>query len=72
MTDIFESMRRIFVPIHREGYPFIVIGLILDSPEIKRIGAPVMGITLLISLAIFAWAALREPLEAGHAELEPA
>ncbi len=29
MTDILESMRRIFVPIHREGYPFIVIGLIL-------------------------------------------
>src|SRR5215212_6067096 len=29
MTDILESMRRIFVPIHREGYPFIVIGLVL-------------------------------------------
>ncbi|HEX8165103.1 MAG TPA: phosphatidylserine decarboxylase [Beijerinckiaceae bacterium] len=29
MTDILESMRRIFVPIHREGYPFIVVGLIL-------------------------------------------
>jgi phosphatidylserine decarboxylase len=29
MTDIFESMRRLLVPIHREGYPFIVIGLIL-------------------------------------------
>jgi hypothetical protein len=54
------------------GLIVFVIGLILDSPEIKRIGAPVMGITLLISLAIFAWAALREPLEAGHAELEPA
>jgi phosphatidylserine decarboxylase len=29
MTDILESMRRIFVPIHREGYPFIVVGLVL-------------------------------------------
>jgi phosphatidylserine decarboxylase len=29
MTDILESMRRIFVPIHREGYPFIAVGLIL-------------------------------------------
>ena len=29
MTDILESMRRIFVPIHREGYPFIAIGLVL-------------------------------------------
>ena len=29
MTDIFESMRRILVPIHREGYRFIIIGLIL-------------------------------------------
>src|SRR4051812_44867479 len=29
MSDILESMRRIFVPIHREGYPFIVIGLVL-------------------------------------------
>jgi phosphatidylserine decarboxylase len=29
MTDILESMRRLMVPIHREGYPFIAIGLIL-------------------------------------------
>ena len=29
MSDILESMRRIFVPIHREGYPFIVVGLVL-------------------------------------------
>ena len=29
MTDIFESMRRLMVPIHREGYPFIVIALVL-------------------------------------------
>jgi phosphatidylserine decarboxylase len=29
MTDILESMRRIFVPIHRAGYPFIAIGAVL-------------------------------------------
>ncbi len=28
MTDIFESMRRVLVPIHREGYPFIAIALV--------------------------------------------
>ena len=28
MTDILESMRRIFVPIHKEGYPFILIALV--------------------------------------------
>ncbi|HZH50304.1 MAG TPA: phosphatidylserine decarboxylase [Microvirga sp.] len=27
MTDILESMRRIIVPIHKEGYPFILIAL---------------------------------------------
>ena len=27
MTDILESMRRILVPIHKEGYPFILIAL---------------------------------------------
>jgi phosphatidylserine decarboxylase len=29
MTDILESMRRIFVPIHRAGYLFIAIGAVL-------------------------------------------
>jgi phosphatidylserine decarboxylase len=28
MSDILESMRRILVPIHREGYPYILIGLV--------------------------------------------
>jgi phosphatidylserine decarboxylase len=28
MTDVLESMRRILVPIHKEGYPFILIALI--------------------------------------------
>jgi phosphatidylserine decarboxylase len=29
MTDLFESMRRVLVPIHKEGYPFILIGIVL-------------------------------------------
>jgi phosphatidylserine decarboxylase len=29
MSDIIESIRRLFVPIHREGYPFIAIGAVL-------------------------------------------
>jgi phosphatidylserine decarboxylase len=29
MYDIYESIRRLFVPIHKEGYPFILIGVIL-------------------------------------------
>ncbi len=28
MTDLLESIRRIFVPIHKEGYPFILIALV--------------------------------------------
>ena len=44
----------------------------LDSAEIKRIGAPVMGIALLFSLAVLAWNAMRETLDTAEAELEPA
>jgi phosphatidylserine decarboxylase len=29
MSDILESIRRIIVPIHKEGYPFIAIALVL-------------------------------------------
>jgi phosphatidylserine decarboxylase len=29
MSDILESIRRILVPIHKEGYPFIAIGAVL-------------------------------------------
>lgn len=29
MTDLFESIRRVLVPIHKEGYPFILIGIVL-------------------------------------------
>ena len=36
------------------GLLVFVIGLIVDTAEIKRIGAPVMGVVLLISLALLA------------------
>ena len=36
------------------GLAVFVIGLILDAAEIKRIGAPVMGVALLVALAILA------------------
>jgi hypothetical protein len=36
-----------------------VVGLILDSTELKRIGAPVMGVVLLFSLALLAYRAIR-------------
>lgn len=44
------------------GLVVFVVGLIANTAEIKRIGAPVMGTTLLIALAILAYAALRETL----------
>jgi hypothetical protein len=52
------------------GLIVFVAGLILDTAAIKRIGAPVMGITLLIALGLLAWTALREPLEASEADLD--
>lgn len=53
------------------GLLVFVIGLIVDTAELKRIGAPVMGLTLLLSLGLLAWAAWREPLATGEADLEP-
>jgi hypothetical protein len=53
------------------GLLVFVIGLILGDVQLKRLGAPVMGITLLASLAIIAWTAFREPLDATQADLEP-
>lgn len=36
------------------GLAVFVVGLIVDTSEIKRIGAPVMGVTLLLALALLA------------------
>jgi len=52
------------------GLLVFVIGLIVNTAQIKQIGAPVMGITLLVALAILAYTALREPLEASEADLD--
>jgi hypothetical protein len=46
------------------GLLVFAIGLIADTVELKRIGAPIMGITLLIALAILAYTAIRQPPEA--------
>lgn len=46
------------------GLLVFVIGLIVDTAEIKRIGAPVMGITLLVALAILAWRAWSTAMDA--------
>lgn len=54
------------------GLLVFAIGLVVNTAEIKRIGAPVMGITLLLALGILAYTALREPLETSEADLEPA
>ena len=53
------------------GLVVFVIGLIVNTAEIKRIGAPVMGATLLIALAVLAYTALKEPLETSAADLDP-
>ena len=37
------------------GLAVFAIGLILDASEIKRVGAPVMGVALLVALAILGW-----------------
>lgn len=54
------------------GLLVFVIGLIVDTAQLKQVGAPLMGITLLASLGIIAWTAFREPLDATQADLEPA
>jgi hypothetical protein len=51
------------------GLIVFVIGLIVDTAELKRIGAPVMGITLLIALAILAMRAWRASLSEAETEL---
>jgi hypothetical protein len=53
------------------GLAVFVIGLIVDTAEIKRIGAPIMGTTLLIALAILAYTALRGQLDMSETDLDP-
>lgn len=51
------------------GLLVFVIGLILDTAEIKRIGAPVMGVTLYVALAILAMRARSASLASADTEL---
>lgn len=44
------------------GLLVFVAGLILDSAEVKRIGAPVMGVALLFALAVYAYRLLGSSL----------
>jgi hypothetical protein len=52
------------------GLLVFAIGLILDTAEIKRIGAPLMGVTLLAALGLLAARMLAAP--PGTSELDPA
>ena len=51
------------------GLAVFVAGLIVNTPEIKRIGAPVMGLTLYVALAILALRAWRASLDSAEADL---
>jgi hypothetical protein len=51
------------------GLLVFVIGLIVDTSEIKRIGAPVMGVTLLVALAILAMRAVSASMASAESEL---
>jgi len=51
------------------GLLVFVAGLIVDTAEIKRIGAPVMGVTLLVALAILAMRAVSASMAAAESEL---
>jgi hypothetical protein len=52
------------------GLLVFVTGLIVDTAELKRIGAPVMGVTLLIALAILAVRAWSATLVDAEADLD--
>jgi hypothetical protein len=52
------------------GLLVFVIGLIVDTAEIKRIGAPVMGIALLVALGLIASQLISASLSGAERELE--
>src|SRR5215208_6548735 len=51
------------------GLIVFVIGLVVDTAAIKRIGAPVMGVTLYVALAILAFRAISAPLASAETKL---
>jgi hypothetical protein len=52
------------------GVAVFVIGLLADATALKRIGAPVMGVGLLIGLAAFAAALVADGRRHSSARLE--
>ena len=50
MTDIYESIRRLFVPIRREGYPFIAIALALALVLGFFVWRPLFWVFLIVTL----------------------
>ena len=51
MTDIYESIRRLFVPIRREGYPFILIALAV-ALALGFLWAPLFWLSVVVALWI--------------------
>ena len=51
------------------GLAVFVAGLIVDTPEMKRIGAPVMGPTLYVALAILARGAVSASMASAEVDL---
>jgi hypothetical protein len=51
------------------GLAVFVLGLIVNTAELKRIGAPVMGVALLVALAIVAARAVSATLASAESEL---
>ena len=51
------------------GLLVFVVGLIVDTAALKRIGAPLMGLTLYVALAILAMRAWRAPLDTAESDL---
>ncbi len=50
------------------GLVVFVAGLIVDTADLKRIGAPVMGVTLLVALGLLAWRAWSSELDTSGLE----
>jgi phosphatidylserine decarboxylase len=49
MTDVYESIRRLFVPIRREGYPFIAIAFVA-ALILGFVWTPLFWVLLVVTL----------------------
>ena len=64
-------MERLVFWVLNLGLVVFVLGLVADSPEIKRVGAPVMGVAILVGVGLFGWR-LWQARAAGDPVNEPA